>query len=118
MERTGRGCLVVLMTCASLREARAVARGLLRGRTAACVSIYPRGESHYWWRGRLETAREHLLVAKTTRRLLPEFVRVVKRHHGYEVPEIVSLPISGGSVDYLAWLRGEVGERRRQARGS
>lgn len=99
--------VVVLMTCEKEDEAKRIAGELLRARKAACVSIYPKGESLYWWKGAIESAREHLLVAKTSRSLLNDLIRTVKTHHSYEVPEVVALPIVGGSEDYLAWLADE-----------
>lgn len=92
------------MTCDKENEAKRIVDGLLGNKLAACVSVYPKGNSHYWWKGKIEKAREFLLIAKTTRSLLDGLVREVKRLHGYEVPEIVAIPIACGSGDYLAWL--------------
>lgn len=100
--------VVVMITCDRRSEARAIARALVRTRAAACASVYPKGESFYWWRGRMETAREHLLLAKTSVAGLPRLVRTVKGLHHYEVPEIVAIPLVGGSAEYLRWLRGEL----------
>jgi periplasmic divalent cation tolerance protein len=107
MEKAG-DRIAVFMTCDKEEEARDIAAALLHARKAACVSIYPPGESYYWWKGSINFAREHLLIAKTTRSLLPDLIEVVRAHHSYEVPEIVALPIIDGSGDYLAWLDGEL----------
>nr|MBP9020239.1 divalent-cation tolerance protein CutA [Syntrophobacterales bacterium] len=32
----------------------------------------------------------------------------IKANHPYEVPEIIVVPVSGGSGDYLKWLDGEL----------
>jgi periplasmic divalent cation tolerance protein len=103
--------VAVLMTCGNKREAEAIAERLVRTRRAACVSIYPRGDSLYWWRGAMERSREYLLVAKTRASALVGLVSEVKAIHGYEVPEIIALPIVGGSRDYLQWLDAEVRRR-------
>lgn len=96
------------MTCDKKKEAAAIARELLRARKAACVSIYPRGDSLYWWKGAVEMSREYLLIAKTRASLLPDLISAVKAIHSYEVPEIIALPIVGGNRDYLQWLDKEV----------
>jgi periplasmic divalent cation tolerance protein len=44
------------------------------------------------------------LLVKTRASLLPEIIRLVKGIHSYELPEIIALPITGGSEDYLRWL--------------
>ena len=99
--------VVVLMTCAGKKEARKIADALLREKAAACVSIFPQGESFFWWEGKIDRAEEFLLVAKTVVRALPRLVAQVKRNHSYQVPEIVALPIVGGNPEYLKWLEEE-----------
>jgi len=101
--------IMVFMTCDKKREAEAIAKGLLRERNAACVSIYPKGDSIYWWKGVIERSREYLLIAKTRASALDDLIAAVKRIHGYDVPEIVALPIVGGNRDYLKWLDRELG---------
>jgi periplasmic divalent cation tolerance protein len=96
---------VVLVTCASLPEARKIARAVVQKHLAACVNIHTAPvESIYTWKGKLETAREHLLLIKTTTRRLKSLEREVLRLHSYETPEFLILPIVGGSRAYLAWL--------------
>ena len=101
--------LMVFMTCDKKSVASAIAKELLRTRNAACVSIYPRGDSLYWWKGVMERSREYLVIAKTRISSLKEFITAVKRIHSYDVPEIVAIPIVGGNRDYLRWLDREVG---------
>jgi periplasmic divalent cation tolerance protein len=71
---------------------------------AACVNIVPGVESIFRWEGKLDEARESLLVVKTKASLLPEVTKLVKEMHSNEVPEIISLPITGGNEDYLGWI--------------
>jgi len=96
---------VVLVTCGSLREARRIARGVVEARLAACANIVSAPvESVYRWKGKVERAREFLLVIKTTAKRLGVLEKEVKRLHSYEVPEFIALPIVAGSREYLRWL--------------
>lgn len=96
---------VVLVTCASTAEARRIARAVVEARLAACVNILPGAvESVYRWKGKVETARERLLVIKTSRKRLAKLREAVSRLHSYEVPEFIALPIAAGSAAYLAWV--------------
>ena len=96
---------VVLVTCGTLTEARRVARSVVTKRLAACVNIVlSPAESVYRWKGKVERAREYLLLIKTTAKLLANLEREVKRLHSYSVPEFIALPIAAGSREYLAWL--------------
>jgi len=96
--------IVVFITASSEEEAHEIAGLLVSEKKAACVNIVPGVDSLFWWEGRLDSARESLLVVKTKAALFPDIVELVKRVHSYEVPEIVALPIIAGSEDYLKWL--------------
>ena len=109
MKETGK--IVIFVTTGSEPEAHKIADLLLTKRKAACVNIVPKVESSFWWQGKLNSARESLLVIKTKTSLLSEIVDLVKSTHSYEVPEIIALPIVGGNKDYLNWIDDEVGER-------
>jgi periplasmic divalent cation tolerance protein len=109
MKETGK--IVILITTSSEPEAHKIAELLLSRRKAACVNIVPRVDSSFWWQGKLDSARESLLIIKTEASLLPEIIDLVKTAHSYEVPEIIVLPIIGGNEDYLKWIDDEVRER-------
>lgn len=108
MEATSR--VVVLITAATEEEARSLAELLLNQRKAACVNIVPRVDSLFWWQGKLDSAQESLLIAKTRASLLPDIIEMVKMAHSYDVPEIIALPVIGGNEDYLKWLDSETEE--------
>ncbi|MBM3462129.1 MAG: divalent-cation tolerance protein CutA [Armatimonadetes bacterium] len=95
------------VTASSPEEARAIGRGVLEKRVAACVNILPGAESHYWWEGNLETAQECVLLFKTRREHLEALVAAVKALHSYTVPEVIAFPIEGGNADYLKWVEAE-----------
>ena len=96
---------VVLVTCASAAEARRIARTVVDSRLAACVNILPGSvTSIYRWKGKVETAKERLLIIKTSRRRLAKLQAEVERIHSYDVPEFIALPIAAASRDYLSWL--------------
>ena len=97
--------LSLYITAPSFDVADAIGRTLVEERLAACVNIL-RGpiESYYRWNGKVEKARELLLLIKTTARKLSGLEREVKRLHSYDVPELIALPIVSGSKGYLDWL--------------
>jgi len=105
---------VVLVTCGTLSEGRKIARGVVQKRLAACVNVLlgPMN-SHYTWKGKLEVAREYLLVMKTTRNRLAELEKEVKRLHSYEVPEFIALAITDGSRAYFLWLQQSISRPRK-----
>ena len=112
--KAGKQFRVVLVTCGTLTEARRIARKVVSRRLAACVNIILSPvESFYTWKGKLEKAREYLLMIKTTAKHLVELEKEVQRLHSYDVPEFVALPIAGGSSAYLSWLSQSVTSSRK-----
>ena len=106
---------VVLVTCGSLKESRAIAQSVVKKQLAACVNISLRAvESVYRWRGKVEKAREYALVMKTTAGRLEELEREVKRLHSYDVAEFVALKVAEGSTEYLEWIWECVGKERKR----
>jgi len=98
----------VATTVATEEEAGAIAKLLVEQRLAACVQVLGPMTSHYRWQGKMETAREYLCLAKSRAALYPAIEAAIKTAHSYEVPEIIAMPIIGGSKGYLAWLAEEV----------
>jgi periplasmic divalent cation tolerance protein len=98
--------VIVLVTCGSAKEARRIARVLVEQRLAACVNILEVPvRSIYRWKGNINSAKEVLLVIKSSRKRFAVLQGTIRKLHSYDVPEIIALPILRGSRDYLAWLR-------------
>lgn len=97
--------IIVLVTCGSAREARKIARALVEHKFAACANILQAPvQSIYRWKGKVEAAKEVLIILKTSRTRFPALEREVRRLHSYEVPEIIALPIERGARAYLEWI--------------
>lgn len=96
---------VTFVTCRDVRQARAIARALVGERLAACVNVLPGATSVYRWRGEVEESREVLLLIKSTTSRAKRLEARVKELHSYELPEVLTLKVAGGSAAYLRWLR-------------
>jgi periplasmic divalent cation tolerance protein len=101
--------IVVFITTNNEGEAHRIATLLLERKQAACINILPEVNSRFWWQGKLDSAQESLLIIKTRASRLPEIIDLVKEVHSNTVPEIIALPIIGGSQDYLDWIDQETG---------
>lgn len=95
---------VVLTTVKNRVEAKRLAERLVSEKLAACVSTVPNVTSVYRWRGKVERAREVLVVVKTSMKKLDRLISRIKELHSYEVPEILALRIERGLPEYLKWL--------------
>ncbi len=97
----------VTTTTETREQAEQIARGIVERRLAACAQIIGPITSTYWWKGRIETSDEWVVLMKTRAALVPQLQDTIRRLHPYEVPEIVAVPIVAGSETYLQWLAEE-----------
>ncbi len=95
---------LVLVTAPDLKTARALAKAALAAKLVACANLVPNIESHYWWRGKLESGAEVLIVFKTTRAKLAALEQLIVARHPYDTPEFIVLPLTEGNAKYLEWL--------------
>jgi periplasmic divalent cation tolerance protein len=104
----GTSARIVLVTCGSLAEGRKIARAVVTKRLAACVNVVSVPvESIYRWKGKVERAKEFLLVIKTTTRRLKGLEKEIVRMHSYEVPEFLAIEVGSGWKKYVDWLIAE-----------
>ena len=100
------GTACIVMTTASTEdEAEALAAAIVEAGLAACVQVQ-RVRSIYVWQGTLHREPEWLLLIKTLAARYAVLEAFIRERHSYETPEIVQLPITAGSADYLRWLAG------------
>ena len=98
---------VVLVTVPNRETGKLIAEALVSERLAACVNVVPGLLSIYSWQGNVERSDEELLVIKTRQSLVAALSRRVKELHPYSLPEVIALPVAGGSELYLQWLQAE-----------
>lgn len=103
--------VAVLITCPTTRIAKRIGAALVARRLAACVNIVPGVESLFWWKGKVDRAKEVLLIAKTTAAMFERLRRCVVSMHPYDVPEVIAIQLSAGHAAYLAWISASVQAR-------
>ena len=94
---------IVLTTTADLAQAETLARQIVEARLGACVQMQSI-ESFYVWKGELCRSPEYRLSIKTRQGRFEALAQFIRTHHAYETPEIVQVPITAGSSDYLQWV--------------
>jgi len=99
--------LSLYITVPSREIAEKIARALVEEKLAACINIFAGVRSIYRWKGKVETANEVCLVAKSRAELFDKLEKRVKELHPYECPCIVAFPIGMGHQPYLDWIAEE-----------
>ena len=100
--------IIIHTTCGSAEEAERLAGHLVESRLAACVAVTAGVVSHYIWQGKQERSEEWALAIKSRRDLIPAVCQALEKFHGYEVPEILAVPVVEGGTAYLRWMEGEL----------
>jgi periplasmic divalent cation tolerance protein len=98
--------VVLILSTVPESESSRIAGTLVSERLVACVNA-TKVRSCYRWKGEICHDDEELLVMKTRERLFPRVMARLKEMHPYEVPEILAVPVRGGSGAYLEWVLGE-----------
>jgi periplasmic divalent cation tolerance protein len=96
--------LLALSTFPDRETADRIARKLVSEHLAACANIIPQIESVYFWKGKLETSEECLVIFKLTAGVYENFQAKLRALHPYDVPEIINFRISDGLPEYLRWV--------------
>lgn len=97
--------VVMLSTAPDLLLAKRIAHMLVEEHYAACVNLGAPVLSMYMWEGKLEGTEEVPITIKTTQERVPALISRLLELHPYDVPEVLVLPVIGGSSRYLEWVR-------------
>lgn len=85
-------------------SAASVAEHLLKKKLAAGANILPAIRSLYVWKGKLQDEDEVVMILKSTAEKYDAMEKEIIKHHPYDVPCIVALPIETGHEPYLQWV--------------
>jgi periplasmic divalent cation tolerance protein len=94
---------IVLTTCPNDKEAKTLASKLIKEKLAACVQLSS-VTSYYTWKGGTYNEPEIRLIIKTRSRLYESVEQFIQKNHSYDVPQVVQIPITDGSDEYLDWI--------------
>lgn len=83
--------------------AKRVALHLLKKKLVTCANIFPI-ESSYWWRGKIENAREVVLIVKTRKENFNRVKSEVKKIHPYSIPCVVKIDVEANK-EYEEWIK-------------
>lgn len=95
---------VILINSPNEEAAKDISRAIMERRLAACVNIFPKSYTMYYWKGEIQDATEILLIAKTRTSKIQRLTDFVKSVHPYDVPEVLSFPVEDGSLSYMKWI--------------
>jgi periplasmic divalent cation tolerance protein len=95
---------VVFCTISSKDEGKKIAKDLVQKKLAACVNIIEGLTSVYEWKNELCIENECLMIIKSRKDIFNELKKEIVSLHPYELPEIISIPVTDGLESYLNWI--------------
>ena len=99
--------VLIYSTFPSPETAEEIGRGLVEEGLCACVNVIAGMTSIYRWEGKIARDSEAVMIIKTRKDLVDAVIGAVRKRHPYSNPALLTVPVDGGSADYLAWLVAE-----------
>ena len=93
---------LVLTTEENENNAYKIGDLLLADKLTPCVT-YKNIESHFWWEGKINQAKEVQLTIKCKVENVDKVCHKISEVHSYEVPEIIYFSVSASKV-YHQWI--------------
>lgn len=99
--------VIVTTTTDSEESATALATGAVEVNLGACAQVTGPVTSVFRWEGEVRTEPEWRVDIKTAADRASDLTDYLRAKHAYDVPEVITTPITGGSTEYLAWVTAE-----------
>lgn len=97
--------LMVFVSCPTQETGLMLAKLLVERKIAACVQLSSPVISVYQWENKICQEQECCLQIKCIDTCYLAIEQLIKKHHPYEVPEIIAMPITKGLPEYLNWIK-------------
>lgn len=96
--------IIIFTQLPSQEEADCISHALVTQKLAACVHVFPKGNSTYMWEGKLYISEEYHMHIKTISSRFSEVSAIIQSLCSYDVPEILLVKVDDGNPQYLQWL--------------
>lgn len=96
--------VIVMTTTDSEQAARELAAAAVEAGLGACAQLVGPIISVFRWDGEIQTEQEWRVEVKTAADRVEPLTEQLRERHSYDVPEIITVPITAGNPAYLTWL--------------
>jgi periplasmic divalent cation tolerance protein len=100
--------IAIEFTTGFKKEAKKIVNTLLEKKLIACANITP-CESIYWWEGKIETAHEYMVSAKTLNQKADKAINLISKIHSYEAPVCIVKKCQA-EKNILGWIQESIME--------
>lgn len=96
--------VIVTTTTDSEQAARDLAASAVEAGLGACAQLVGPITSVFRWESEIQTEQEWRVEVKTAADRAEPLTEHLRARHSYDVPEIITVPITAGNPAYLTWL--------------
>ena len=97
--------IVISTTFSKKQNAVNISNKILNEKYAACIQLIPNVSSYYIWNDKIESNEELVLNIKTINTMKDKIVEIIKAHHEYEIPQIISYDFRMHNENYKEWFQ-------------
>lgn len=101
---------LVLTTVNNTDDAENLAKGLIERKISACVQCISGIVSYYEWKGTVHKDQEILMHIKVLEDQVAQVIDFIKKHHPYDIPEILIVSVDQVDQCYLDWFLSVTGK--------
>jgi len=95
---------ILYTTVSSKDEAISIAKKIIEENAAVCINIIDNVSSFYKWNDKIENSNEAIIIIKTLKTTSSNIHELIKKHHSYSVPCIISFDANSHNPEYNRWL--------------
>lgn len=94
--------ILFYVPCKDNKEAKKIAKELLKEKLIACANIIP-STSIYEWENKIVEKDEVILIIKTLDKHEEDVKTKIKELHSYDIPSIIRI-VGRINIEYLSWM--------------
>ena len=96
--------LLVYCMVPDKKSAEKIVHHLLSLDLIACANVFPKGQSFYKWKGKLQNSEELALILKTKKSFYKKMSKELIRQHPYECPGLCAFSFKQAYSPFLKWI--------------
>ena len=103
--------ILIYVTCESIKQAKQIARHLMKKRLCACVNIFPNMIPMFFWppkSGKIDESKEVVMIIKSLESKYKLIEKEIIKIHSYDTPCIIAIPVKFVGKKYFDWLKAEI----------
>ena len=103
--------ILIYVTCESIKQAKQIAKHLMKKRLCACVNIFPNMTPMFFWppkSGKIDKSKEVVMIIKSLESKYKTIEKEIIKIHTYDTPYIIAMPVKFVTKKYFNWLKGEI----------